>query len=204
MDQLGVDIRFLLETKLTGGIHTHYSSGYSVLALTVTNLYEVEETKILGANVISLHLMMSAIHFFVVGCYIPPSDLETLTDVNKAWHACPVSAHPILVGDLNFNFCAPCMERKETIAKQVDAMDLVDMSTHFCQYSGKRLRGRWTWRMRREGRWISLLWDYFFGRETDQQRFRRISVWMPRYYSNHCALVAVIYAEGKGELKWYP
>jgi hypothetical protein len=26
---------------------------------------------------------------------------------------------------------------------------------------------------------------------------------MPLYYSNHCALVAVIYAEGGGELKWY-
>jgi hypothetical protein len=28
MDQLGVDISFLLETKLTGGMYTHYSSGY--------------------------------------------------------------------------------------------------------------------------------------------------------------------------------
>jgi hypothetical protein len=59
MDQLGVNIGFLLETKLTGVIYTCYSSGYSVLALTATsvwqggialfwrgnNLYEVEETK---------------------------------------------------------------------------------------------------------------------------------------------------------------
>jgi hypothetical protein len=66
MDQLGVDIRFLLETKSTGWIYTHYSSGYSVLALNATpvlqggialfwrgnNLYEVEETKIWGAKVI--------------------------------------------------------------------------------------------------------------------------------------------------------
>ena len=36
MDQLGVDIGFLLETKLTGGIYTRYSSGYSVLSLTAT------------------------------------------------------------------------------------------------------------------------------------------------------------------------
>ncbi len=77
-------------------------------------------------------------------------------------------ARPLLVGDLNFNFHAPRTEREETIAKQVDAMDLVDMSRHFCQRTGRRLRGWWTWRMRREGRWISSQCDYFFGRETDR------------------------------------
>jgi hypothetical protein len=38
------------------------------------------------------------------------------------------------------------MEREETIAGQVDAMDLVDMSRHFRPRSGKWLQGR------REGR----------------------------------------------------
>jgi hypothetical protein len=88
-----------------------------------------------------LNLMMGAIQFFVVGCYIPPSDLETLTDVDKAWRTCPAGAHPILVGNLNFNFCAPCTEQEETIAKQVDAMGLVDMSRHFCQRSGQGFGG---------------------------------------------------------------
>jgi hypothetical protein len=36
MGQMGVDIRFLLETKLTGGIYTCFSSGYEVFALTET------------------------------------------------------------------------------------------------------------------------------------------------------------------------
>jgi hypothetical protein len=40
--------------------------------------------------------------------------------------------------------------------------------------------------------------DYFLGRETDRRRFQRISVRMPLYYSNHCALVTIIYAEGGG------
>ncbi len=35
MDQLGVDIGFLMETKLMGGIYTRHSSGYDVLASTV-------------------------------------------------------------------------------------------------------------------------------------------------------------------------
>jgi hypothetical protein len=95
MDQMGVDIGFLLETKLTGGIYTHYSSGYSVLTSSATsvrqggialfwrgnNSYEVEKMQIWGANVISLQLKMDNARFFVTGCYIPPSDLQTLNDV---------------------------------------------------------------------------------------------------------------------------
>jgi len=121
MDQLGVDIGFLMETKLTGGIYTRQSSGYDVLASTAKlpssggialfwrgNIsYEVEETRIWGPNVISLHLMMGSVHFFVVGCYIPLSDLETLACIEKAWRKCPKGAHPILVGDLNLNLRAP-------------------------------------------------------------------------------------------------
>jgi hypothetical protein len=217
MDELGVDIGFLLETKITGGMCTRYSSGYSVLASTATlvwqggialfwrgnTLYEVEEMQIWGANVISLQLRMDNARFFVVGCYIPPSDLGTLTDVERAWQACPTDAHPLLVGNLNFNFCAPCTDHEEAIAEQVEAMGLVVMSRHFYQRSGKWLRGTWTWRMRREGRWISSQCDYFFGRETNSQRFQRVSVRMPRYYSDHHALVAVIHAGGGEELKRY-
>ncbi len=117
---------------------------------------------ILGVNVISLQLRMDNVRFFVVGCYIPPSDLETLTDVERAWQACPTGAHPLLVGVMNFNFCAPRTDREEVIAEQVEAMGLVDMSKHFYQRSGKRLRGTWTWWMRREGRWISSQCNYFF------------------------------------------
>jgi hypothetical protein len=165
MDQLGVDIGFLVETKLTGGIYTWHSLGYNVLASTATLsssggialfwrgniLYKVKETRVWGPNVISLHLMMGKCRFYVVGCYIPPSNLATLRCVDKAWSECPCGAHPILVGNLNINLCAPRTECKETIVEQVEAMGLVDMSRHFWQCSGNRLWGRWTWRMRRGG-----------------------------------------------------
>jgi hypothetical protein len=89
MDQLGVDIGFLVETKLTGGVYTHYSSDYSVHASTATlvqqggialfwrgnNSYEVEETKIWGANVISLHLMMDDGHRPIFCHWVPYSPL---------------------------------------------------------------------------------------------------------------------------------
>jgi hypothetical protein len=95
------------------------------------------------------------------------------------------------------------MDREEAIAEQVEAMGLVNMSRHFYQCTGIQLRGTWTWQMRREGRWISSQCDYFFGRETNRQRFRRISVWMPCYYSDHHALVTAIHAGGGEELKRY-
>ncbi len=82
-------------------------------------------------------------------------------------------------------------------------MGLVDMSRHFYQRSGKQLWETWTWQMRREKRWIFSQCNYFFGRENDRQRFCRVSVRMPCYYSNHRALVAVIHAGGGEELKWY-
>ncbi len=75
--------------------------------------------------------MMGSTQFYVVGCYIPPSNLETLACIDKAWRECPKGAHPILVGDLNINLRALRTVREETIAEQVDAMDLVDMSRHF-------------------------------------------------------------------------
>jgi hypothetical protein len=210
---MGVDIGFLPESTLTGGIYTWHLLGYNVLALNAmlsssggialfwrgNILYEVKETQIWGPNVISLHLMTGSTRFYVVGCYTPPSNLETLACINKAWHECSEGAHPILVGDLNFNLCVLCTEREETIAEQVDAMDLVDMSRHFCQCLGNRLRRRWTWRMRREGRWIPSQCNYFLGREVDRRRFQCVSVQMPHYHSDHHALVAVIYAEGGGE-----
>ena len=156
MDNLGVDISFLVEMKLTGGVYTRFLSGYSVLASEApsawqggialfwrgNNLYEIKETQIWGSNVISLHLIVESTHFLVVGCYIPPSDLATLTCAEAAWRECPAGAHPILVGNLNLNLCAPCTEQEETIAEQVDAMELVNMSRHFYQSSGKQLWGQ--------------------------------------------------------------
>ena len=125
MDNLGVDLGFLLETKLTGGIYTRFSSGYNVLASKAllpwqggialfwrgNNSYEIKETQIWGSNIISLHLIVGSTQFFVVGCYIPPSDLATLTCVEVAWRKCPAGAHPILVSNLNLDLCA-CTQSK--------------------------------------------------------------------------------------------
>jgi hypothetical protein len=60
---------------------------------------------------------------------------------------------PLWLGILTSTPC-PVHRRKETIAKMVDAMDLVDLSRHIYQFLGTWLRGRWRWQMRREGRFL--------------------------------------------------
>jgi hypothetical protein len=81
MDRLEVDIGFLVETKLTDGIYTRFLSGYKVVTSTApsarqggialfwrnNNLYKIEETKVWGPNIISTHLMMGAVRFYVMG-----------------------------------------------------------------------------------------------------------------------------------------
>ncbi len=68
-----------------------------------------------------------------MGCYIPPTDLMTLKlkHVKQAWLACPKGCLPILLGDLNVNLATPCNKHDDMIAKQVDAMALIEMSNHF-------------------------------------------------------------------------
>ena len=84
-----------------------------------------------GPNVLSFQLVLGATRWYIVGCYIPPNNLTTLMHVEQAWQACPRGCLPIPLGDLNGNLAAPHDDCNKTIAEQVDAMALSDMSTHF-------------------------------------------------------------------------
>ncbi len=156
-------------------------------------------------NVLSFQLVLGAARWYIMGCYIPLTNLTTLTHVNEAWRACPKGCLPILLGDLNVNLAAPRNERDDTIAKQVDAMALINMTSHCCQLRGRRSRGQWTWRMRKGRRWVSSQCDYILGRETNLGRwFWRVSIRMPFCHdSNHRALVAEICAGGGREMAKY-
>ncbi len=155
---MGVDCGILLETKLTEGVHTHWSSGYNVqsthapskwqggisLFWRTSETYEIKEVELHRPNVLSFQLVLGTTRWYIIGCYIPPTDLTTLTHVDEAWWACPKGCLLILLGDLNVNLAALRNERDDTIPKQVDAMALINMSNHFRQQRGRRSRGRWT------------------------------------------------------------
>ena len=147
MEQMGVNIAILQETKVMDGLHTRFSSGYNVIATSAPSVrqggvalvwkdgdaYEVEETRTWGPNVLAFQLVTGRHRYYVVGCYIPPSDLSALEDVRRAWSQCPSGARPLLVGDLNINLESPRDERDVEIAEHVDHMNLTDLTRHFLQ-----------------------------------------------------------------------
>jgi hypothetical protein len=149
---MGVDCGILLETKLTKGVYTRWSSGYNVqsthapskwqggisLFWRTSETYEIEEVELRVQNVLSFQLVSGATRWYIIGCYIPPTNLTTLRHINVTWRACPKGCLPILLGDLNVNLAAPCNECNDTIAKQVDAMALIDVSNYFCQRRRRR------------------------------------------------------------------
>ena len=134
LESLNVDIAFLQETKLTNGIHTRNSSGYSIVASEAPSkhkggialcwrenrLFELEETKFLSHHVMTFRLITGGLRYYVVGVYIPPSSVVELTHIRQAYAECPSRFQPILIGDLNIDLESPRNERDEEIAEQVD------------------------------------------------------------------------------------
>ncbi len=151
---MGVDCS-VLETNLTKGVFTRWSSGYNVqsthglskwqggisLFWRTSETYEIKGMELRGLNVLSFQLVSGAARWYIVGCYIPPTNLTTLTQIEQAWLACPKGCLPILLGDLNVNLAALCNECDNAIANKVDTMVLVDKSNHFHQWHGRRSRG---------------------------------------------------------------
>ncbi len=121
---------------------------------------------------LSFVIVIGSQRFYTVGCYIPPTDLSTLAQVEQALNECLQGHTPLLIGDLNINLCAPRDEKDEQIAEVVeDVCGLTDLSKHFCQQSRGHTRGRWMWRMRRGRRWVTSQCDYFLGWATNRRKF---------------------------------
>ena len=87
------NIAVVQKVKLSGGKHTRLSSEYADMAIDVkqariggfallweeSELYKLEEAKARGPNVITFELMTGSDRYYVVGCYIPPSDVVGTT-----------------------------------------------------------------------------------------------------------------------------
>jgi hypothetical protein len=119
MEAIDVVIGVFLESKVTGGIYTRSSIGYSVVASNTPSMhqgeialfwqpnksYDVEDWQIRGPNVLLFTIVMGSQQFFAMGCYIPPNNLSTLQHIVQAWNECPRGHIPILLGNLNINLC---------------------------------------------------------------------------------------------------
>jgi hypothetical protein len=150
-------------------------------------MYKVEDWLICGPNMLSFVVVTGSQCFYVMGCYILPTNLSTLPQVEQALNECPNGHTPLLIGDLYVNLCTPRDGRDEQIAEVVeDVCGLTDLSKHFLQQSRGHTRGRWTWRMKIGRRWVTSHCDYFLGRTTDHRKFQSIRLHTPyNHVSDH-------------------
>ncbi len=95
MKLMGVDCGVFLETKLTKGVYTHWSSIYNIRSTHVpskwhggihlfwrtSEAYEFKEVELRGPYVVLFQLILGARRWYIVGCYIPLNDLTTLKHI---------------------------------------------------------------------------------------------------------------------------
>ena len=148
-------------------------------------------------NVLIFELVTAEVRWFVVGCYIPPSDDSALDDIRGAVQHAPEGCQLLVLGDLNVNLSAGQTERDAAVADFADGEDLVDLSRHFRvrKAPGNKGRdiGRWTWRMKREGRVIRSQPDYALVREKNKRWFRGLRLRTPRRHgSDHRAVILTV------------
>ena len=147
---------------------------------------EVEAVRFRTPNVVTMQLHTGGERYFIVGCYIAPTDDATVEHVRTALGECPEGCKPLLLGDLNACLRDPVDSRADAIADMVDEADLVDLSRHFVQPRRRRGRvgKRWSWRRRCLGRWISSQPDYFMARAGDKRHFRWVGFKSPRHHDS--------------------
>ena len=161
---MNVNISAVQEAKLSGGMHTWLSSGYAVMATDVRNtqfggvvllwegtgLFELKEAKAREPNIISFKITTGSDGYYVVGCYIPPSDVTgtTLASIDQAMSQMPKGCTRLIVSNLNVDLEYSQDDRDEGIANSMDGLDVMCFTRYFGQHCGRLIRGEWTWRQR--------------------------------------------------------
>ena len=97
VSQANMDLGILQETKLTDGIYTRGSTGYSVVATNAPSQHRggvaifyrpapnlaVEAVRKFGPNVIGFQLATGARRWYIVGYYLAPEDTSTMESSSK-------------------------------------------------------------------------------------------------------------------------
>ena len=142
MSQANMDLGILQETKLTDGIYTRRSAGYSVVATDAPSQHHggvaifyrpaphfaVEAVRKFGPNVIGFQLATGARRWYIVGCYLAPDDTSKIERVVEALRSRPRGAELLVARDLNVNLAIPEGDRRaEDIATTLATEGLEDM-----------------------------------------------------------------------------
>jgi hypothetical protein len=169
--------------------------------------FTVKNEKVVGPNVISCGMVTGRGKkiWFIVGCYLPPSDKEGVTQrmVVGAIKCRPRGTCPIVIGDLNSNLDFPRDRQEEILAANMDAHGLGCAMKFFQTCRRRKTKEKWTFRRwedraeRGERRWIRSKPDYFLMWEQDRPRVKRCRWISPRNHnSDHRTLVVKLSDKG--------
>ena len=125
IEAMDIDLGILTETKVIDGIYTQNLSGYSDVAFDAPSthqggiavfwrankMYKVKDWRICGPNVLSFAIVTGSHSFYVLGCYIPPTNLSTLPQVKQALNKCP-KGHTPSYWETSTSIYVPCRRRE--------------------------------------------------------------------------------------------
>ena len=117
MSQANMNLGIFQLKKLTNGIYTRGSYGYSVVAADTPSrhrggvavfyrpslCYAVEAVQQFRTNVVGFHLATGERRWYIVGCYLIPDDTSMIDSVVAALKERPRGAELLVAGDLNVN-----------------------------------------------------------------------------------------------------
>ena len=114
------------EIKVTNGIYTRGSAGYSVVATDTPSRHRggvaffhrlaphfaVDAVQKFGPNVVGFQLATGVRQWNIVGCYLVPDDTLTIDSVVAALKERPRGSKLLVVGDFNTNLAKPEGDRR--------------------------------------------------------------------------------------------
>ena len=126
MSQANMELGILQETKLTDGIYTRGSAGYSVVATDAPRRHRggvaifyrstphsaVEAVENFGPNVIGFQLVTGSRWWYIVGVYLTPDDTETMERVSEAIRSRPRRAELLVAEYFNADLATPEGDRR--------------------------------------------------------------------------------------------
>ena len=207
VSQANMDLSIFQETKVTNGIYTRGSVGYSIVATDVPSRhcggvpvfhrsaphFAVEAVQKFGSNVVGFHLATGERQWYIMGFYLAPNNTSTIESAVAALKERPRGAKLLVVGDFNIKMAEPEGDwRGEDIEATMATEGLVYMSAHFFLHRRSWCWDGRTWSMIREGREMRSRTDYILG--TDRLLFGNFSIRDPWNNSYHYMFLGCLHS----------
>ena len=207
VSQVNIDLRIFQDTKLTNGIYTCGSVGYSIVATDTPSRhcsgvsffyrlsphFAVEAIQKFGPDTVGSHMTAGERQWCIIGCYLIPDNTLTIYIFVAALNERPQGAELLVAGDFNVKLLDPEGGWKgEEIAVVLTAEGLEDMLVHFPPRWFSWFRDGRTWSMVQAGREVRSGTDYILG--TYCCLFCHVSIRDPRHNSDHYMILGCLHS----------